>query len=363
MIKRAAAGLLILALLLSGCGTVDEKGHHAYFDANALPGLEALAADTREKNILLIGEHHGIADNYDLYLRLLRGFPEARIQLVFEMPPSFAFLCNEYLRTGDSQPLIRGIENLAGTFSSAREHLAFWQEVRRIAGEEGKSVAVIGVDQEFQLENTALALSRIDEGRFTPLLARIGQGGEKGEEAAAVAALVEAAGGRSIENEEDQAVFDIMESLRQRLDNPRGDKARDLPLYETFARRVDPAVRALGVFGSMHIQKAADPAVMASLLLEDPRFKEQVRVARLFYVDAEYCNPATGSPLALSELPESAVIVKNARRRGGKLAIYRLPDDPLFAGRQPEGHPSPALYDYALLLFDAGAATPFTETQ
>ncbi len=39
-----------------------------------------------------------------------------------------------------------------------------------------------------------------------------------------------------------------------------GDKERDVPLYQTFVRRVKPDVRTLGIFGGQHTTKTVASA-------------------------------------------------------------------------------------------------------
>ncbi len=145
-----------------------------------MPNLPAFTEEVSAKNILIIGVHHGVADNYSLYLDILRHFHEDHIQLVLEMSPSFAFLCGEYLLTGNETLLQNAISHLAGTFGYSKEHVAFWQQVRQLA-RQGKQIDVIGVDQEFQLKNAALALLTIDQERFAPVLQRINTAGHKAQ--------------------------------------------------------------------------------------------------------------------------------------------------------------------------------------
>ena len=354
MMKRFLC-LLFPVFLLLGMATAGlaatQEDFLAYFEENALPGLQAWTKEISEKSILIMGEHHGVADNHSLYLDILHSFPEEHIQLVLEMSPSFAFLCGEYLQTGNETLLQNAIGHLVGTFGYSKEHLAFWQEVRQLA-QQGKRIDVIGVDQEFQLKNTALALLTIDQERFTPVLQRINAAGSRGADALMkeLAAIVREHEDLPADSERDQAVQDIMLSLGQLLENPMGDKERAVPLYQTFVRRVKPDVRTLGIFGGQHIVKTAQAPTLMSQLMQEDLFREQVAVAQLFYVDASYMDARSGQALPLQGLTKDSVIVQHAQRQKENVAIYRLPASPLFEGSDVRGLSLPNLYDYAFLI-------------
>ena len=361
MMKRFLCLLLFVFIMLSmsmaGLAATQED-FLAYFEENVLPSLQAWTKEISEKSILIIGEHHGVADNYSLYLDNLRCFPEEHIQLVLEMSPSFAFLCGEYLQTGNETLLKSAISHLAGTFGYSKEHLAFWKEVRQLA-QQGKRIDVIGVDQEFQLKNTALALLTIDKERFTPVLQRINAAGSRGADALMkeLAAIVREHEDLPADSEKDQAVQDIMLSLGQLLENPMGGKERDVPLYQTFVRRVKPDVRTLGIFGGQHITKAGKAPTLVSQLMQEDLFREQAAVAQLFYVDASYMDARSGQALPLQGLTKDSVIVQHAQRQQENVAIYRLPASPLFEGPDVKGLSLPDLYDYALVTSGAQACS------
>ena len=359
MMKRFLCLLLSVFIMLSMATAglaVTEEDFHAYFEVNALPSLLAFTEELSAKNILIMGEHHGVADNYSLYLDILRHFPEDHIQLVLEMSPSFAFLCGEYLQTGNETLLKNAIGHLAGTFGYSKEHFAFWQQVRQLA-QQGKRIDAIGVDQEFQLKNAALALLTIDQERFEPVLQRINTAGAQGTDALVkeLATIVQEHEGLPIESKKDQAVQDIMLSLGQLLKNPMGDKERDVPLYQTFVRRVKPDVRTLGIFGGQHTTKTAQAPTLVSQLMQDDPFRGQVAVAQLFYVDASYMDARSGQALPLQGLTKDSVIVQHAQRQREKVAIYRLPASPLFEGPDVQGLALPDLYDFAFLMENAKA--------
>lgn len=359
MMKRFLCLLLSMLIMqsMSAVGlAASEEDFLAYFEENVLPSLQAFTKEISEKNILIMGEHHGVADNSSLYLDILRHFPEDHIQLVLEMPPSFAFLCGEYLQRGNETLFQKAISHLAGTFGYSKEHVAFWQQVRQLA-QQGKQIDVIGVDQEFQLKNAALALLTIDQERFAPVLQRINTAGTQGTDALMkeLAAIVKEHEGLPIESKKDQAVQDIMLSLGQLLENPMGDKERDVPLYQTFARRVKPDVLTLGIFGGQHTTKTAQAPTLVSQLMQDDPFRGQVAVAQLFYVDASFMDARSGQALPLQGLTKESVIVQHAQRQQRKVTIYRLPASPLFEGPDVQGLALPDLYDFAFLMENAKA--------
>ena len=351
---------IMLSISTAGLAATEEN-FLAYFEENALPNLQALTEEVSAKSILIIGEHHGVADNYSLYLDILRHFHEDHIQLVLEMSPSFAFLCGEYLLTGHETLLQNAISHLAGTFGYSKEHVAFWQQVRQLA-RQGKQIDVIGVDQEFQLKNAALALLTIDQEWFAPVLQRINTAGTQGTDALMkeLAAIVQEHEGLPIESKKDQEVQDIMLSLGQLLENPMGDKERDVPLYQTFVRKVKPDVRTLGIFGGQHITKTSQAPTLVSQLMQDDPFREQVAVAQLLYVDASFMDARSGQALPLQGLTRDSVIVQHAQRQKEGVAIYRLPASPLFEGPDVRGLSLPDLYDFAFLMEKAKATRLLT---
>ncbi len=352
--------IMLACLLLFGVCQASEKDFLAYFDENALSDLKVWVEDIAERKILIMGEHHGVAENYDLYLKILESLPDEQIQLVIEMSPSFAFVCGQFLKTGDEALLKNSIAHLEGTFAFAQEHLWFWQGVKRIA-DGGKRIDIIGVDQEFQLKNFALALLLIDKDRFSPVLERIDAAGRIGGDALmeTLGATVKEYSALPIEQEQDQSIHDIMLSLSQLLDNPMGEKGRDVPLYQTFARKVNPDISALGIFGGQHVAKTAQGTSMASLLKEDGRFGNKMAVAQLFYVDTSYMSAQSGEALPLQGLTQDSIMVQHALQQKARVAIYRLPPSPLFGGPGVRGLSLPSLYDYALIMKNAQATTSF----
>lgn len=360
MKRRILQGILVV-VLLSIVGTActgKDKELQAYFQNNRVTDREAWMQDAAAKPILLIGEHHGVADNYELFLDILRELPEESIQLVMEMPPSFAYLCTEYLITGDENLLLQALQNMEGTFGFTQENLQFWRQVKTFS-EEGKRIDVIGIDQEFQLKNTGLALLTIDKDAFTPVLQRIDKAGADGTVALLqeLDAIVKEYDAKPANTDKDAAVQDIMVSLAQLCQNPKGDKNRDLPLYQTFVRKVDPNRRVLGLFGGDHIVKASDSGSMVSQLLANAKYREQIAVMQLFYVNSSYMDASTGQSVLLESLSEDSVIVQDALQAKEAVVAYRLPEDELFSAPDLKGLALPALYDYALVIKDAKAST------
>lgn len=218
---------------------------------------------------------------------------------------------------------------------------------------------MIGIDQEFQLKNTGLVLLTIDKDAFTRVLQRIDEAGADGTDALLqeLDAIVKEYDAKPINTYKDAAVQDIMVSLAQLCQNPKGDKNRDLPLYQTFVRKVDPNRRVLGLFGGDHIVKASDSGSMVSQLLANAKYREQIAVMQLFYVNSSYMEASTGQSVLLESLSEDSVIVQDALQAKEAVVAYRLPEDELFSTPDLKRLALPALYDYAFVIKDAKAST------
>lgn len=359
--KKSFLACLLILLMLCGFMPVHAQlaidQAHAYLDRNALSGIQELVSATEEKGILLIGEHHGVARNYKLYLHLLRHFQEERIQLVMEIPPSNAYLFNEYLKTGDESLMSACILNLRGSFAHTQENLDFWRSVKELTGN-GKSFEVIGVDQEFQLKNAALALGRLDPARYQEALDRILEASGKSTTLLIqeLQALIDAHQGMAADDIKSKTIRAIINSLEQMLDDPRGENCRDCPMHQMFADQVDPNILSLGIFGGVHVPRQAASPTLASLLLQDSRYKDRLAVAQIFYNNSCYLHPRSGEILVLDTLACDAVMVENAKRKDKGTVIYRLTHCEHFDAHEAAGLPLPLLYDYAIMMVDAKPA-------
>ncbi len=363
MTKRSLLYILIMLLLIWALNTActsNDKEFIDYFGENQIKDIQAWIDDFQVKPILILGEHHGVADNYDLYLEILRMLPEEHIQLLLEMPPSFAYLCREYMKTGDEALLQKAIMHMEGTFGFVQENYQFWNSVKELS-DNGKHIDVIGVDQEFQLKNAALALLTIDEERFTPVLQRIEKAGKKGTEELLqeLENIVNEYEPLPVETDSDQVVKDIMTSLRQLLDNPMGDKSRDEAIYQTFVRKVDPNIRSIGIFGGDHITKSGESGSAVSKLFNEELFSDKVVVAEFFYVNSTYMEPKTGQASSMQGLSKNSIIVQHALREQPSVVVYRLPPDPLFETPNLKGLSLPDMYDYAVVIKNAKASEYF----
>lgn len=359
IVKIMAVTLMVISFVMPGHAADVTSQFDTYFTANAIAGVEGFHQEIKDKHILLVGEHHGIADNYNLYLALLHTFTQSHVQLVLELPPSSAYLLGEYVRSGDTALLLQSISLLQGTFGYSQEHIDFWQQVRQMHLN-GRTFEVVGVDQEFQLKSMAFALLQLDEQTYTPVLAQINEAGKQGVTALmeALASMVKVHEGMEIKDKKDQAIYDIMISVEQLLDNPTGDKNRDFPLYQTFKRKVNPDFPALGVFGGAHIARATDGTSMVSMLLKEPSLVDHITTAQLFYMNSSYRVATSGMVNSLSSFTDDSIIVQHARKQSSDLCIYRLPHDALF---EKEDLSLPAMYDYVMLLFNAKATTPMNK--
>jgi hypothetical protein len=162
--KRLLWSALLLTTLLAGCAvTSPDVGnflarHRQTLDLEAgLPTqLPLLDEETQDAQIILLGEHHGVAANEELNLALLRHLHEqtgVRTYLA-ETSPSQAYLLNRYLETGDEALLQQIFEPLQGTFSWTEERYAFWQELQAFNAPlpQEERVTIVGLDLPFQTE-------------------------------------------------------------------------------------------------------------------------------------------------------------------------------------------------------------------
>lgn len=100
IVKIMAVTLMVISFVMPGHAADVTSQFDTYFTANAIAGVEGFHQEMKDKHILLVGEHHGIADNYNLYLALLHTFTQGHVQLVLELPPSSAYLLGNMCAAG-----------------------------------------------------------------------------------------------------------------------------------------------------------------------------------------------------------------------------------------------------------------------
>lgn len=356
--KRLGIWVLILSLLLLWSCKTDTlvADFEQYFSGNQLEDSAELIESVKAPPLLILGEHHGVADNYEFYQQLIAQWSEQPIQLVLEMSPSFAYLAQSYLDTGDEALLHQAIEHLTGTLVYSEEFVEFWKGLKSQV-DAGKTLRVIGVDQEFQLKNMALALMKIDPERFEPELARINRAAQSGDGALieALKTMVKEQTALASDDPLEPTVQAIMQSVLELTENPQGDQVRDQALAESFKRQVDPDTSLLGIFGGDHVTKSGTEPSMVQRLLKEPELKERLSVAQLFYIDSEYMASATGDVQTITGLSKDSIMIQVTQAQTQRPVIYRLPESELFTRTDVQGMVLPELYDYAVIFFDAQA--------
>src|SRR5690606_1965755 len=95
-------------------------------------GLPADAIEVDGKRLFLLGEVHGVAQNYAIDLALLQHLhsqADVRVDLV-EFSHAHAQLINRYLETGDARPLDFTLEQLFGFTDGSQQRRAFFTALR-----------------------------------------------------------------------------------------------------------------------------------------------------------------------------------------------------------------------------------------
>lgn len=119
--------------------------------------LASLSTVLDDHQLLLTGESHGIAFNYDMELAMLAFLIEQNWLdfYVPELPFSFCYFLNQYLESGDEALLDRLFAPLEGTFTWTQEAKMHWQEVRSLYQSlpVQKRFQVVGIEIEHQARN------------------------------------------------------------------------------------------------------------------------------------------------------------------------------------------------------------------
>lgn len=161
--------LLLIIYVTSGCSNKStEKTSSSYDEVNNFlednhanvdiinddynNGFSILDSDIDKNNIILAGEAHAIAKNYELELALLKHLNQKnKIRyLLAEMGYSSSCYINEYLETGDEANLKLIFNKLEGKASWNKENFTFWIELRKynLTVPEDQRIKVIGIDIE-----------------------------------------------------------------------------------------------------------------------------------------------------------------------------------------------------------------------
>jgi erythromycin esterase-like protein len=126
----------LLALLLASVA-VAQTSLTSYLEKNRQPvdlaNFDAKLLDFHDKQILFLGESHGIAINEDLDLALLKYLHrEAGVRVYLgEFGYAAGFALNQYLQTGDEKILDYVVNEFKGSVAWTKERREFYVKVHQ----------------------------------------------------------------------------------------------------------------------------------------------------------------------------------------------------------------------------------------
>lgn len=255
---KIAAALLALAPL--AFAQADRQALDlAHFDAKLL--------DFRDKQIIFLGESHGIAINEDLDLALLQYLHrEAGVRVYLaEFGYAASFALNQYLATGDERVLDFVMQQSEGSVAWTKERRDYYVRLRQWNASlpAAERVRIVGVDVEHQRGIASRMLAALAQGRTAPAaiadaVARLGRG-----DFAGIAASV-----KEHRAEYEQMLgerffdFELIAGNVQRAadyyaerDSAKGFAIREQAMYDNFLRLYERAGggRWYGRWGSFHV--------------------------------------------------------------------------------------------------------------
>lgn len=267
-----------------------------------------------EKDIYLAGENHGVKGNTELKKRLLNYFKEKTNfkYLLCELPLSFTYFLNQYLKSGDESILKEIYQSLKGTDAWNKEEYNFWKYLYKFNDKLPKEekISIIGIDIEHQAENAIKYLDHMMSDKDMPQNIKI---------------LIEDIKGKDKLLEEDLLVFsqklkkelssnktiyktilkkdyldiclvnDNISNMVEVYSSNNFDGIRDRKMYENFSRLYEnlPWGKCFGQMGLSHIFQKAFPYVnwFGAALNEDNRFKDKLLSIAYAYKDCRYLYP------------------------------------------------------------------------
>lgn len=172
-IKGILSGLLVIALLLVGCGNQEEiETPEEYINENLKeislsdPWTEGTLGNTEDYQVFLSGEAHGIEEDYEAEKRLIEYLHtyEGVRYLIFELSVSEGIILERYIQTGEEELLTEFMDSMAGTEACNQGYYQFLQWLCQynmsLPGEE--RLHMFGLDVEFQQDMTIKALQMLD---------------------------------------------------------------------------------------------------------------------------------------------------------------------------------------------------------
>lgn len=128
-------------------------------------GLSIMDSDIDKNNIILVGEEHAVAKNYEIQLALLKNFNKTdKVRyLLAEIGYSSSCYINEYLDSGDEAKLKLIYNDLSQTPTWNKESYDFWIKLRKynLTVPQNQRIKVIGIDIELQPKTACAYLNSI----------------------------------------------------------------------------------------------------------------------------------------------------------------------------------------------------------
>lgn len=199
---------LVFAFSLVGLAVAAaQPGIKTYLEKNRqaldLSDFDARLLDWKDRQIILLGESHGIVVNEDLDLALLRYLHrEAGVRVYLaEWGYSAGLALNEYLEKGNEAALDFVMRESRGSVSWTKERRAFWTRLRQWNDSLAKEqrVRIVGVDVEHQQRLAHASLAGMARGvkgapaeAIAGTLGKLAQAGADQGLAAELAASIEA---------------------------------------------------------------------------------------------------------------------------------------------------------------------------
>lgn len=135
-----------------------EKNHSIiYPEDESMEDLSIMDDDTKDSEIFLTGENHGVKANIELRIKFLKYFKEKtnfRYYLC-ELPYSMTYFLNTYLETKDENILNDVYEPLKGTDAWNKDEYDYWGSLYKFNKKlpEDDRIILVGMDIEHQPQN------------------------------------------------------------------------------------------------------------------------------------------------------------------------------------------------------------------
>ena len=172
-IAKVLSGLLVVTLLLGGCGNQEKiQTPEEYIDENLReislsdPWAEGTLGNTEDYQVFLSGEAHGIEENYEAEKRLIEYLHtyEGVRYLICELSVSEGIILEKYIQTGEAELLTEFMDSMAETEDCNQGYYQFlqWLCQYNMSLPEEERLHMFGLDVEFQQDMTIKALQMLD---------------------------------------------------------------------------------------------------------------------------------------------------------------------------------------------------------